>query len=126
LGRQALDYVCPLPFQLAWLWCLLLFRDTERRRFALAGGVILGVGCYSYVSSWAMMPAYLALSWFVYRQSRHGALRPFLWAAAGFALPVFLLIPWWWRHPLMFQNLLDAQSMSAVDAYGRGRGLAAV
>jgi 4-amino-4-deoxy-L-arabinose transferase-like glycosyltransferase len=126
LGRQALDYVCPLPFQLAWLWCLLLFRDTERRRFALAGGLILGVGCYSYVSSWAMMPAYLALSWFVYRHSRHGALRPLIWAAAGFALPVFLLIPWWWRHPQMFQNLLEAQSMSAIDAYGRGRGLAAV
>ena len=23
LARQALDYVCPLPFVLGWLWCLL-------------------------------------------------------------------------------------------------------
>ena len=29
LARQALDYVCPLPFVLGWLWCLLKAMDDD-------------------------------------------------------------------------------------------------
>jgi 4-amino-4-deoxy-L-arabinose transferase-like glycosyltransferase len=126
LGRQALDYVAPLPFQLAWLWCLLAFRDTGRIGFAFAGGLILGIGCYSYVSSWMMMPAFLLLSWLVYRRSPIGGARPLRAAAAGFAIPLLLLVPWLWSHPQMISNLLNAQSMSAVDTFGRGLSIAGV
>ena len=28
-GRQAMDYFCPVPFALAWLWCLLLCVQSE-------------------------------------------------------------------------------------------------
>jgi 4-amino-4-deoxy-L-arabinose transferase-like glycosyltransferase len=119
LGRQALDYICPLPFQLGWLWALLAFRDSGRTRYAFAAGVILGAGCYSYVSSWIVMPAFLAMSWLVYRHQAAGS-RAFLASVCGFAAPLAPLLPWLWTHPQMVTNLLEAQSMSAVEAFGRG------
>jgi Dolichyl-phosphate-mannose-protein mannosyltransferase len=126
LGRQALDYVCPLPFQLAWLWALLVFRDTECLRYAFISGLILGVGCYSYVSSWVVMPAFLAISWLIYRRSRLGGSRPFIASVCGFAIPLVPLVPWLWSHPQMVRNLLEAQSMSAVEAFGHGQPIARV
>lgn len=68
LSRQALDYVCPLPFVLGWLWCLHSFAQTRSSRSAALVGVVLGLGCYSYIASWAMMPLYLAVSWLVFWQ----------------------------------------------------------
>ena len=126
LGRQALDYVCPLPFQLAWLWAVLVFRDTERVRYAFVSGLILGVGCYSYVSSWVLMPALLGISWLIYRRSRLGGSRPFIASVAGFVLALVPLVPWLWSHPQMVNNLLEAQSMSSVEAFGRGLPMARV
>ncbi|MGH9385712.1 MAG: ArnT family glycosyltransferase [Vicinamibacterales bacterium] len=125
LGRQ-IDYLSPLPFQLASLWCLLAFRDTERIGFAFAGGLILGIGCYSYVSSWMLMPALFAFSWLIYRRSRIGARRPLAAAATGFAMPLLMLAPWLWSHPQMLDNLLASQSMSVVDTFGRGLPMAQV
>lgn len=66
LSRQALDYICPLPFVLAWLWSLSVFEKTGSTRAAFAGGLILGVGCYSYIASWMQMPICLLLSWLVF------------------------------------------------------------
>src|SRR5262245_52489663 len=123
LGRQALDYLCPLTFQLAWLWLLLAFSDTGRIRYAFAGGLVLGVGCYSYVSSWVTMPAFLLMSWLVYRHSGAGAWRPMMTALFGFAIPMLPLVPWLWLHPQMLTNLLESQSMSTVATFGHGQPL---
>ena len=30
LSRQALDYICPIPFIVAWLWCIEAFMRTHR------------------------------------------------------------------------------------------------
>jgi 4-amino-4-deoxy-L-arabinose transferase-like glycosyltransferase len=120
-GRQALDYMAPLPFQLSWLWCILVFRDTGRLSYAFASGLILGIGCYSYVSSWLVMPALLAISGLVYGRSR-----PLAAAACGFVIPLLLLVPWLWSHPQMVSNLLEAQSMSTVERFGHGQSVARV
>jgi hypothetical protein len=126
LGRQALDYVAPLPFQLAWLWCVLTFRDTGRVGHAFASGLILGIGCYSYVSSWVVMPAFLALSWFILGRDRGVGWRPFAAALCGFLIPLLPLVPWLRSHPQMVDNLLEAQSMSALQAFGQGQPFARV
>ena len=101
LSRQALDYICPLPFVLGWLWCLISFVQTGRVVFAAAGGLLLGIGCYSYIASWGMMPIYLALSWFVFHQAgppaRFGAASAA--ATIGFVLPLVVLVPWLWMNP---------------------------
>src|ERR1700730_14573257 len=65
-GRQALDYICPLPFVLGWLWCVMVAVETGSLWMSFASGVILGVGCYSYIASWALMPLLLLLTWAVH------------------------------------------------------------
>lgn len=102
LSRQVLDYVCPLPFVLGWLWFLLDYLETGSRRAAVIAGVILGVGCYSYIASWAMMPALLAVTWLACWQ--RGGWRPLVWSTAGFAPAVLLIVPWLWSHPQMIQE----------------------
>ena len=121
LSRQALDYICPLPFVLAWLWCVIRFVQTGRLVFAAAGGVLLGVGCYSYIASWAMMPVYLALSWWVFYRAGLGWVRPVVAATIGFALPVVVVIPWLWMNPQMLRETIARYSMSDVEQVSRAR-----
>jgi hypothetical protein len=72
------------------------------------------------------MPAFLAMSWLIYRRSRAGGSRAMAAAAGGFAIPLLLLVPWLWSHPQMVNNLLDAQSRSTVEAFGHGQSFARV
>ena len=96
--RQTVDYVCPLPFVLAWLWCVIRFHDTRETRWLTFGGALLGVGLFSYVASWVMMPFYLALTLLVVGQSPEQRARR-VWATGlGFALPLLVLLPWLWFH----------------------------
>ena len=63
LSRQALDYVCPLPFILAWFWFLIDYAETRRLRSLAWGGLCLGVGFYSYIASWVMMKPSAYMTW---------------------------------------------------------------
>ncbi len=132
LSRQALDYICPLPFVLGWLWCVISFVQTGRIVFAAAGGLLLGIGCYSYVASWAMMPIYLALSWFVFHRTGRGFAGPAAAATAGFVLPLLVLIPWLWTYPEMLQQtvaryrLSDEEQVSQLRAAEDNAPLTAV
>ena len=121
LSRQALDYICPLPFVLAWLWCLISFVQTGRVVFAAVGGLLLGIGCYSYIASWGMMPIYLALSWFVFYRAgppaRFGAASAA--ATIGFVLPLVILVPWLWMNPQMLRETVARYSMPSVEQDSR-------
>ena len=99
-GRQATDYFCPQSLALVWLWCLLRSVQTDSRWFPAATGVVLGVGLYSYIASWMVMPFYLAVTtvvlWLSGKPLRvHAAL------GVAFAVPLLPLIPWFWFHPGM-------------------------
>lgn len=111
LSRQALDYVCPLPFMLGWFWFLLDYAETRRLKSAVLAGVCLGLGFYSYIASWVMMPIYLALSAIVYWRVA-GPLRPLVASTAGFVAPLLVLIPWLWTHPVMLRETFDRYQMS--------------
>ena len=104
LSRQALDYVCPLPFVLAWLWFLIDYVETRRRRSAVMVGLVLGVGCYSYIAAWAFMPFLLALSWAIFWRTGAGFFRPVVISAAAFAPAIVLLATWLWTHPKMLEE----------------------
>jgi hypothetical protein len=99
LSRQTLDYVLPIPFVLGWLWCLITFLETGEKWRAFAGGLVLGVGFYSYIASWMFMPMCLVLAWVTFFRTRTDALRVSVLATAGFLIPLTLLFPWAWRHP---------------------------
>jgi len=112
LSRQALDYVCPLPFVLGWLWFLIDYTETRRLKSVAIGAVCLGLGFYSYIASWVMMPIYLALSLIVFWRAGGAWLRPMLVAAASFCLPVLVFLPWLWFHPAMLKETFDRYQMS--------------
>ena len=115
LSRQALDYVCPLPFVLGWLWFRLDFAATKRPTSLVLGGLSLGVGCYSYIASWAMMPIYVALSVIVFWRVNGNPVRPLIASTIGFAAPLLLFIPWLWTHPEMMRETFDRYQMSDQD-----------
>lgn len=117
LSRQALDYVCPLPFVIGWLWCLHGFVQTRRPRLALLAGVILGIGCYSYIASWAMMPGYLVLTLLVMYGVKAGV-RPMSLALAGFAVSVGLGAIWVLLHPEMLSQTAARYGEHEGPAYG--------
>lgn len=105
LSRQALDYVLPLPIVIGWLWCLHAFMHTKQSKVMAIAGLLLGVGCYSYIASWAMMPIYLLITWVVVWQAGSG-LRPIAASAIAFALPVSLAPLWVVFHADMLAQTL--------------------
>lgn len=122
--RQALDYVCPLPFVLGWVWCLITFQRTGRPRVMLAAGLILGFGLYSYISSWMVMPMLLAVTLATLWPSRQTLRAPGMLACLGFALPLLLVMPWLWAHPealadtMTRYRLQDGRSLTLLERAG--------
>lgn len=126
ISRQAVDYAGPTVFILLWLWCLASYVRTPRYGYAAGVGLVLGAGCYSYITSWLMMPLYLALSWVVMARPGRNQRGPIVASAAAFVLPVLALVPWIWSHPEMPGNLLaqysrpDPEHVSAFQALRQG------
>lgn len=105
LSRQALDYILPVPFVLGWLWCLDSSLRAPRGKHAAWAGLILGVGCYSYIASWAVMPMLLAMSWGIWLRAGLGW-RPIVVSTIAFAAPVLIAPLWIAFNPDMAQDTL--------------------
>jgi 4-amino-4-deoxy-L-arabinose transferase-like glycosyltransferase len=91
-ARRAFDYFCQLPIALAWLWCLSFYTESTPAWLSLATGLLLGVGLFTHISSWIVMPGYLVATCLVLR--RLGApRRSYGSLIAGFAVPAALLVP---------------------------------
>ncbi len=103
-SRQAMDYILPLPFVLGWLFCLVIIVERGGLWRAFGGGLILGLGFYSYIAAWFLMPGYLLLTWLALRRSGPSPLRTALMATVGFLLPVLPALAWLWTHPAMLQQ----------------------
>ena len=59
-SRVAMDYLYPVPFALAWLFCLVKFEQESRSRLLLFAGLALGAGMYSYLGAVVLNnPVYL-------------------------------------------------------------------
>ena len=120
-SRQALDYICPLPFVLGWLWCLLILMRGASAWVSFGAGLLLGVGFYSYIAAWALMPLCLLLTWIVLSDGRPGARRDAIAAGIGFALPVLFIVPWLVSHPEMWRDTVgrykvyDARHLSPLQ-----------
>jgi len=102
-SRLVLSIAYPIPFILAWLWCLSKATATDDRRYLLGAGLALGAGLYSYVGSLIMMPVYLAVTLAVVRHQRGTWAWP---AMAGFATALIPLLAWQVAHPDRYTNLL--------------------
>jgi hypothetical protein len=105
LARQALDYVVPLPFVLAWLLCLLSYLDGGPAWLPLASGFVLGVGLFSYAGSWIVMPLCVVVACVGYAASGRGAVRAAALTIAGFSLPAAVLAGWLAVHPQVLPQM---------------------
>jgi hypothetical protein len=104
LSRQARDYIGPIAFVAAWLWMLSLWISAPRIRLAFAVGLVLGVGFFSHISAWLLMPMYLAVSLVVFARRSAAPIRMAAAALAGFALPLSVLVAWLAAHPEVLQD----------------------
>lgn len=96
-SRAALSVILPVPFQLAWLLCLLYYARDGRLRHLVIGTAALGLGLYSYLSMLLFAPIHLLFS--LAEIARHRR-----WRHAAVAVGLFggLLIPlvlWQFSHP---------------------------
>ena len=113
LSRQALDYLCPIVFVLAWLYVLAGVHERPRPGSAFVCGVILGAGLFSYVSSWLMMPVYL-LCTVALCLTRPDRWRLSVAAVAGFTLPAAALLLWLQAHPEAWVSVVNRYAGAGV------------
>jgi hypothetical protein len=114
LSRQALDYVLPVPFVLGWLWCLDASLRARNGKYVAPASIILGIGCYSYIASWAVMPMLLAVSWAIWLRAGLER-RTIVISAVLFAMPVLVAPLWIAFHP---QMLYDTVARYTAEPYG--------
>ena len=118
MGRQATDYFLPLAFALTWLLCLLECQRRDSTGMAVATGLVLGLGLFSYITSWLVMPLYLALTYLVLWQAGK-SLRFMALVTGGFALPLLPLAVWLTANPSMpsdvFTNYRVATSFRVAE-----------
>src|SRR5262249_39595984 len=96
------------------------YLEHGRLRTLLLAAFLLGVGFYSYIAAVLMMPIYLLFTAAVLFNARKPA-RDWVVAAAGFALPPLMLVPWLLAHPTAFADtahrfeLYDSSRMDALQ-----------
>jgi 4-amino-4-deoxy-L-arabinose transferase-like glycosyltransferase len=105
-ARQALDYICPLPFVLIWLACLFVHLQTGNVWWSACGGAILGLGFYSYIAAWILTPACLALTLLAQRADARLSRESAAAAVVAFAIPLLVVVPWLWSHPEMLRDTI--------------------
>ncbi len=112
MSRQARDYIGPIVFVAAWLWCLWRWIAGPRDGRAFASGVVLGLGLFSHISAWMLMPMYFAIGVVVLVRRSERPLRTIAIALCGFAIPAMFLATWLLTHPEMLQNTAAAYRMA--------------
>ena len=119
-ARYGMDYLYPVPFILAWLLCLLRYREQRRPWLLALGMSILGVGFYSYIASIVMMPLYFLFTGLLLYSDRADR-REYGLAAGSFVAWLIPFVVWLIRHPHAFDAtvakyaLYDARQLDAVQ-----------
>lgn len=111
MGRQATDYFLPLAFALVWLLCLWECQRRDSAPMAVVTGLVLGLGLFSYITSWLVMPIYLVLTYVVLHLSGK-SVRFLAVVTAGFALPLLPLAVWLISNPSMPQDVFTNYRVS--------------
>ena len=122
-SRVAMDFQAPLPFILAWLLCLLSYLRGGRRVLLFAAGAALGIGIYTYIAAYMLMPIYGLLTCMVLWRRRE-PLGNYWLLAAGFLLPLLCCLPFLVSHPTVIHDVFwhyqrdKPQSAGAIGLLG--------
>jgi len=104
-SRVAMDHHAFLPFILGWLLCLLLYVERRQRSWLFGAGLVLGVGLFTYIASYVLMPVFAAITLGVLF-GRREPLRMYATLAAGFLLPVSVGAVYIAAHPAVITDTL--------------------
>jgi len=117
-SRVAMDHHSFLPFILGWLLCVLLYIERRRLFLLFGAGLVLGLGLFTYVASYVLMPAF-ALFTAIVLFHRREPLRAYALLAAGFVLPVLIGALYIASHPAVVTDTLwRYQRNQSPDAGG--------
>ena len=105
-ARIAGDGPYPLPFVLAWLYCLLAFRDRPRAWLLIIAGLALGLGVYTQPGAPITMALLAVLTVLVLRSFGHRTVRTVAVFAGGFVLPLLVMVPWFLSHPESYRDTM--------------------
>ena len=104
-SRVAMDHHSFLPFILGWLLCVLLYLERRKTYLLFAAGLVLGVGLFTYIASYALMPLFALFTAVVLFQRRE-PLRAYAFLAGGFLLPVAIGALYVAAHPAVVTDTL--------------------
>lgn len=136
-SRIATMQIAPVTFALGWLLFLARHVRAGQRRDLALSACALGVGMYSYVAAFVVMPAYLLVTLAIAgRQQTAGQRLPSMGvASAAFMIALVPLLLWFTFHPqqivgltgyythgeynqnLGWRGFLGAQAISHADAW---------
>ena len=114
LGREAADYFCPTTVCLVWLLSLGRLMDQPTPGRAVITGSVLGLGLYSYITSWVVMPTYLALTVLACWRLRYPVtlIGRIVAAFAICGVPAVIFVA---LHPAMFGEVADHYKVSGAS-----------
>ena len=114
LGREAADYFCPTTVCLVWLLSLGRLMDQPTPDRAVITGSVLGLGLYSYITSWVVMPMYLALTLLACWRLRYplSLIGRIVLAFAVCGIPAVIFVA---LHPAMFGEVADHYKVSGAS-----------
>lgn len=103
-ARLAQDYFLSQTYALLWLVLLLAFLDTGARWLLVLAGATLGIGIYTHISSWIIMPFYCVVTTAVLLLTRK-TLSTFVAFAVGFAIALVPLAAFLWGYPALLSDM---------------------
>ncbi len=113
----------PVLFVLGWLFALLASDERADAIWLTAAGVSLGLGLYTGLRSFVMMPLFLVvtLGWlFVYHPRD---VRPHVLVSSGFVVAALPLAIFLIRHPTYLADEITRLNLYDAHAYGVVHGL---
>ena len=123
VGRSSIDAMAPVPFVLCWLANLLAYLDRPSR--VRLGIAMAALGCGVFAGPFAVwtMPVYAAITAAALWRSGPRAGGDWLIAAAGFVLPLALLVPWYVAHPASYIDTMGRWGIHPADIRSPLEGL---
>lgn len=125
-SRTAGDAVYQLPFVLGWLLCLVRYLELSRPRDLVAGTLLLGAGTYAATSAPITMTAYFVLTGLALQLRGRATTRDYAAAAAGFVVPLLLLLPWFAFYPATYVDTLGRWAIHPAHLRNPMEGLRAL
>jgi 4-amino-4-deoxy-L-arabinose transferase-like glycosyltransferase len=109
-ARLAQDYFLSQTFALLWLLCVLRFLQTRDTWLMAAAGVVLGLGFYTHISSWIVMPFYLGVASLALAAAR-APVRAYLALGAAFAAMMLPLAASLVYYPNLLRDMFQNYSV---------------